>query len=173
MKIKSLALYGATLGALIIAAPASAQSTATGTMDVKIIITANCAVTGTSTTLDFGSLASTATAASASNGGFNVTCSNMTPYNIGLKSTSTGALDDGIGVMSTTAPGVTQTIAYQLYQDAGFATAWGNTTSGTVNTKSGTGTGAAQAYTVYGKVTSSLNVPAATYTDTVAINVYY
>ncbi len=173
MKIKHFALYcAAALGASAASLPALAD-TATGSMDVQIIITANCTVSGSTNTLDFGSNPSTSTDASANNGGFSVTCSNMTPYSIGLKSTATGALDDGAGVMSTTAPGVTQTIGYQLYQDAGFGTAWGNSTTGTVNTKAGTGTGAAQPYTVYGKTTTSLNVPAATYKDTVAINVYY
>lgn len=171
MKLKSLTLYGAVLGAFLITTPVSAQQTATGSMDVKIVITANCAVTGTSTTLDFGSRASTASGAQASNGGFTVSCSNLTPYNIGLKSNASGADDNGKGVMSSAAPGVTQTIDYQLYQDAGFATAWGNTNP--TNTVAGVGTGSDQNYTVYGQVTSSLNVPAATYTDTVAINVYY
>ena len=173
MKIKQLALYAVAAGGLAISLPTLAQSTATGSMDVQIVITANCTVSGSTNTLDFGSNASTASNATANNGGFSVTCSNMTPYKIGLKSNSTGAGDDGAGVMASTAPGVSQTIGYQLYQDAGMATVWGNSTTGTINTKAATGTGSAQAYTVYGKTTTSLNVPAATYTDTVAINVYY
>ncbi|MER1968363.1 spore coat U domain-containing protein [Castellaniella sp. GW247-6E4] len=172
MKFKSLALYGAILSGLAVSLPASAQTTA-GSMDVQIVITANCTVSSTTSTLDFGSNPSTAADASASNGGFSVTCSNQTPYKIGLKSNSTGAVDDGVGVMASTAPGVTQTIGYQLYQNPGFTTVWGNATTGTANIKTATGTGTAQTYTVYGKTTTTLNVPAATYTDTVAINVYY
>ena len=164
--------YAAALVSLALSIPASAQ-TATGSMDVKIVITANCAVTGSTSTLDFGSNASTATDASANNGGFSVTCSNLTPYTIGLKSNSAGAGDDGAGVMASTAPGVSQTIGYQLYQDVAGSTPWGNSVSAPINVKSATGTGASQTYTVYGKTTSTLNVPAATYTDVVAINVYY
>lgn len=172
MKIKYLAMCCAAIAGLSVTVPGLAQSTATGSMEVKIAITANCAVTGTSTTLDFGSQAST-TADASNTGGFSVTCTNLTPYKIGLQSNSSGAGTGGTGVMSSTAPGVSQTIGYQLYQDTAHTMAWGNATSGTLNVVSSTGTGATQAFAVYGKTTTTLNVPAATYTDTVAINVYY
>lgn len=152
---------------------AVSAATATGALNAQIVITSNCSVSTGNATLDFSSHASTDSGASASNGGFSVTCTNLTPYTIGLQSASTGSTTNGAGVMSTTASGVTQTIGYQLYQDSGFGTAWGNSTTGTVNVKSATGSGAAQTYVVYGKTTTTLNVPAATYTDTVNINVYY
>lgn len=153
---------------------ALAQSTATSSLQAKIIITSNCAIVGTKTDLDFASHASTeTTAAGASNGGFTVSCTNLTPYKIGLQSTSTGATTDGAGKMTSTAPGVTQSISYKLFQDPAFGTTWGNDTGTPGNIKTATGNGANQVYVVYGQTTSSLNVPAATYTDTVNINVYY
>lgn len=170
-----LAAMGTIAGLSLFAAPitASAAGPATGTLGVQIAITSNCSVSTGNTALDFSSHASTESGPiSASNGGFSVTCTNQTPYTIGLQSAASGSTTDGKGVMAATG-GITQTIGYQLYQDSGFATVWGNSTSGTVNTKAGTGTGAAQSYVVYGKTTSTLNVPAATYTDTVNINVYY
>lgn len=151
---------------------AATAATATGSFNTKIVITGTCSVTGATTDLDFASHASTEGPASASNGGFSVTCTNLTPYTIGLQSSASGSTTDGKGTMTTTAPGVTQTIGYQLYQDSG-TTVWGNSTSGSANVKSSTGTGAVQAFTVYGKTTSTLNVPAATYSDIVNINVYY
>ncbi|MBV6306002.1 spore coat U domain-containing protein [Candidimonas humi] len=170
-----LAAMSAVAGLSLFAAPltASAANTATGTLQAQIVITSDCTVSGGNSKLDFSSHKSTETDASANNGGFSVTCTNLTPYTIGLQSASAGSTTNGAGVMSSTAPGVSQTIGYQLYQDSSYSTAWGNSTSGTANVKSATGTGAAQAYVVYGKTTSTLNVPAATYSDTVNINVYY
>lgn len=170
-----LAALGSVAGLSLFAAPltASAAGTATGTLNAQIVITSNCSVSTGNAALDFSSHASTDSGADASNGSFSVTCTNLTPYKIGLQSASAGSTTNGAGAMSSTAPGVTQTIGYQLYQDSGFSVAWGNSQTGTVNVKSGTGTGSAQAYTVYGKTTTTLNVPAATYSDTVNINVYY
>lgn len=168
-----LAAMGTVAGLSLFAAPITASAdTATGTLGVQIAITSNCSVSTGNTALDFASHASTESGPiSASNGGFTVTCTNQTPYNIGLQSSASGSTTDGKGVMK--ASGISQTIGYQLYQDSGFSTVWGNSTSGTVNTEAGTGSGAAQSIVVYGKTTTSLNVPAGTYTDTVNINVYY
>jgi len=166
MKIKHLGLYCAAIAGLAVTVPALS---ADGEMQVQITITANCAVTGTSSTLDFGSQASTTTGpVSASNGGFSVTCTNATPYKIGLKPVSTDSAV-GIGTMSAD-PDNGETIGYQLYQDSA-STVWGDDEN--TNVKSDTGNGLAQAHTVYGKTTSTLNVAAATYKDIVAINVYY
>lgn len=153
---------------------ASAQSTTTGTLQAKITITSNCVIAAGTTDLDFSSHASTETApATADNGGFSVTCTNQTPYSIGLQSTASGSAKNGTGAMKSADAGITQTVGYQLYQDSARATVWGNETSGSVNTKSATGSGSAQTYVVYGATTTTLNVPASTYADTVQINVYY
>ncbi|NYT44997.1 spore coat protein U domain-containing protein [Alcaligenaceae bacterium] len=170
MKIKYLAICCAAIAGLSVTIPVMAQTaTASGSMQVQIAITANCAVTGTSTTLDFGSQVSTATGpASANNGGFSVSCTNGTQYKVGLKPVSTDS-NDGVGKMSAD-PDNGEFIEYTLYQDSA-STVWGNDVN--TNVKSGTGNGQVQAHTVYGKTTSTLNVAAATYRDTVAINVYY
>ncbi len=173
MKTSQLLLTAIAMIAGVSLSTTASAATATGSLNAKITITSNCAITGASTDLDFGSNASTAAGPiSASNGGFSVTCTNQTPYTIGLKSTASGSTDDGKGTMTATVGGTAYTIGYQLYQDAG-TTVWGNTTTGTANVKSSTGTGTAQAFTVYGKTTTSLNVPAATYSDVVSINVEY
>lgn len=163
----------AVLTGVALSTAASASTTATGTLNAKITITSNCAVTGSTSDLDFGSNASTASAVSASNGGFSVTCTNQTPYTIGLQSTASGSATDGTGTMKATIGGTAYSIGYQLYQDSA-STVWGNDpTSGTGNAKSAIGTGLAQQYTVYGKTTTSLNVPAGDYSDVVQINVVY
>jgi len=163
------------LAGLTLLSGASNAATATpSSLQAKITITANCAISAAAdnTALDFGSHVSTETnAATANNGSFTVNCTNLTPYSIGL--TGSGSATDGTGSMSDGATPTAHTINYALFQDAGFTKAWGNTTGTGGNTKAGVGTGAAQPYTVYGKTTSTLNVPAGSYTDTVAINVTY
>lgn len=175
MKTNRFLLSTAAMAAgLVMSSTALAQSTATGTLNAKIVITSNCAIVGTSTDLDFASHVSTETAAAnASNGGFTVNCTNLTPYKIGLQSSASGSTTDGKGLLKSADSAVTQTIGYQLYQDSAFGTAWGNSPTTSPNIKAGTGTGATQAYVVYGKTTSTLNVPASTYSDVVNISVYY
>src|SRR5690606_22676589 len=106
----------------------------------------------------------TETSASASNGGFSVSCTNRTPYDVAL--IPSGGSNGGDGTMEYD----DVTIAYQLYKDSTMLEPWGNSQG---NLFPNTGTGADQSYTVYGKVTGSMNVPAGTYTDTVTISVAY
>lgn len=123
-------------------------------------------------------LGSVAAGSTASSGNINlyVTCSNTTPYYIGLQPLSS-AKTDGSGTMNGATSGNTNTVSYQLYQNAALTTAWGNTatTTSAGNGISGTGTGAQRspAPVVYAKVTSSTDVQPDTYTDTVQINVNY
>lgn len=170
-----VALLASTAFAAGFSTLAAAQTDTTlagGTFQTKITITKACTMSGTNTDVNFGDVASNAAGdtASASNGGFSVICTSGTPYKIGLQSTAAESGTDGTGTMK--AEGQTSTIGYQLYQAAG-ATPWGNNTAEGGNVKAGTGIGSAQAHTVYAATTSTLNVPAATYSDTVSISVYY
>ena len=75
-----------------------------------------------------------------------VQCTNTTPYNIGLDAgTGTGAT---VAVRKMTGGG--NTVNYSLYSDSGRATVWGATIG--TNTVAATGNGAAQSYTVYGRI---------------------
>lgn len=171
MKTSRFLLSTAAMAAgLVMSSGVMAQTTST--FQAKIVITKDCAITGASGDLEFGSVASTAAAPqSASATGLKIKCTNLTPYQIGLQ--SSGSTTDGTGNMTYTQGGNTYSIGYQLYQTAG-ATPWGNVNTGTINTKSGIGSGADQAYTVYGKTTSTdFNFPAGTYTDTVTVSLYY
>lgn len=174
----SLSALVALVAGLVFSVAASAATPVTGgTFNVKIAITAQCSMgAGPNTDMDFGSKASTDTTAALTEttaASFGVTCTNLTPYTIGLQPGNGNLL--GAGQMA----GATNTstkIAYQLYQDAGHATVWGNTTGGSGNVKSATGNGTLQTYSAYGKLPatiSSLNLPVDTYSDTVAITVYY
>ncbi len=65
----------------------------------------------------------------------------------------------------------TNTVGYQLYQNAGRTTVWGNTPG--TDTVPGTGSGASQTLTVYGRVPPQTTPPAATYNDSVTVTVNY
>ena len=65
----------------------------------------------------------------------------------------------------------TNSIAYQLYQNSGRTTVWGNTVG--TNTVASTGTGNSQPLTVYGNVPAQATPPAATYNDTITVTVTY
>lgn len=59
---------------------------------------------------------------------------------------------------------------YELYQDASYTTAWGNTNA---TGKSLTGSGTLTNVPVYGRVLAGQIVPAGTYSDTVTITVSF
>jgi spore coat protein U-like protein len=66
--------------------------------------------------------------------------------------------------------GGTSFLTYGLYSDAGRATVWGNSATTDVEH---TGTGTLTAITVYGRIPSGQNVPAASYSDTVVATVTF
>jgi spore coat protein U-like protein len=140
-------------------------STTTSTFQSQITIAATCTILST-TTLDFGTQGVLSANIDQTNT-IQVQCTNTTPYNIGL--------DVGIGsgatvaVRKMTSGGVT--INYSLYSNAGRTTVWGNTIG--TDTVASTGTGAAQNFTVYGRVPAQTTPAPATYTDTVTVTVTY
>lgn len=101
-----------------------------------------------------------------------MTCTNTTPYNIGLDAGTTTGSTVANRLMAGTATGNTATtVAFQLYRDAGRSTIWGNTQD--TDTVGGTGTGAAQTLTVYGQVPPQTTPRADTYQTTVTATVYF
>ena len=160
---------GALLTSGLVAATADGPAlaaTATGSFNVTITITSQCTVSN-ATNMAFPSSGLLSAAVNQTNT-FNVTCTNTTPYTIGLNNglNVSGAQRRMLG-------GVTNTefVSYNLYSDAGRTIAWGDVSGSWV---SGTGTGAATAYTVYGQVPPQATPsPSANYTDTVTITVTY
>ncbi len=140
-------------------------ATATGSFNVKVTIAATCAVTS-ATDMDFGVqgvLAANIDQTSA----ITVTCTNSTPYNIGL--------DKGLNGSSVTtrqmkAAGAAL-INYSLYSDGGRTVNWGNTVG--TDTVAATGTGSAQAFTVFGRIPPQPSPIPALYTDTITVAITY
>ena len=134
-------------------------------MAVQMTITATCIVNSAST-LDFGSqgvLSANVDQTST----IQVTCTNTTPYNIGLNAgTGTGAT-----VATRKMTSGANTVNYTLYSNSGRTTVWGNTVS--TDTVAGTGNGSTQSYTVYGRVPAQTSPVPGTYADTITVTVTY
>jgi spore coat protein U-like protein len=96
-----------------------------------------------------------------------VTCTNPTPYNIGLDA-GTGS---GATVATRKMTSGRATVSYSLYSDRAHTTAWGTTVGS--DAVAATGNGSGQSYTVYGRVPPQGEPSPGTYTDTVTVTVTY
>jgi spore coat protein U-like protein len=123
--------------------------------------------TTSATTLDFGTqgvldndVDTTSTVA--------VTCTNGASYSVGLNEGTTS------GGTTTTRKMVGQTssatINYEMFTDAARTDNWGNDST---SWATGTGTGSAQALTVYGRMPAQTTPKPDTYRDTVTVTVTY
>jgi spore coat protein U-like protein len=169
-------LSSALVGALILswtvpAAQAAVYSNGTNTASftVTLILAANCTINANP--LNFGSNGVLGTAINMQST-VAVTCTNTTPYNVGLDAgTVTGSTVTNRLMAGTTAGNTATTVGFQLYQDTGHTTTWGNT-QGT-NTVSGTGSGSAQSIVVYGQVPAQVTPKPDTYQTTITATVYF
>ncbi|TDG02259.1 spore coat U domain-containing protein [Paraburkholderia guartelaensis] len=145
------------------------NGTATATFNVTLTLQANCTISANP--LSFGSNGVLATALNQQTT-VGVTCTSTTPYNVGLDAGTVAGSSVANRLMAGTATGNTgTTVGFQLYQDAGHTTVWGNT-QGT-NTVAGTGSGSSQSITVYGQVPAQTTPRPDTYQTTVTATVYF
>src|ERR1041384_8183952 len=131
MKLRGCAAALATC--LLMASENSLDAaTATSTMTVQMTITATCLI-NSATTLNFGTQGVLSTNVDQTST-IQVTCTNTTPYNIGLNAgTGTGAT-----VATRKMTSGANTVNYTVYSNSTRTTVWGNTVSGN---------GSAQSYT--------------------------
>jgi len=143
-----------------------ADANATGSFAVSITIVGTCTIV--TNPLAFGTVSTGTSGNANANATLSVTCPTGLPYNIGLQSVNAGGSGGG-GTMKSGA----LTLAYNLYQNVGATTPWGNTVG--TNTIAATGNAAAQNQTVYGQVlqAAAAAATAASYTDTVTVTVFY
>jgi len=97
-----------------------------------------------------------------------VQCTNSTPYTV--------ALSAGAGTGATVAArkmtsAANDTVSYALYRDASRTQVWGVTQN--VDTQAGTGNGAVQSYTAYGRVAAQSTPAEGAYSDLVAVTITY
>ncbi len=163
--IKAAAIAVGVL-ALGVAQSANAATTS-ATFAVTASVTANCTISASP--LAFGAY----TGAVVNNQTtLSVTCTNTTPYSIGLSAGgSTGATVTTRKM--TGAASTANTLNYALYRDSARSLNWGVTTTGTPDVLAGTGSGLAQSITVYGQIPATQNVAPDNYSDTITATVNY
>ncbi len=160
----SATLLGAAMACAALAPSASAQTaTATTTFQVTATVLKLCSVSATN--LAFGDY--TPAAASEQTSTLTVLCTTNTPYTI--------ALNLGTAASPTqramTSAGTATTLNYILYRDTARTAVWGETAS--TDTAAGTGTGANQTVTVYGRIPAGQRPQPGSYTDTVTVTLTY
>lgn len=155
------------VAAALVLPTAAIAGTASSSMSVTATVTATCTVS--TTALAFGSVDTISGLNVDNTGSLSVTCTNGSPW------TASAGVGAGVGASYANRKMTSgaNLLNYNLYTTAARTVVWGNNTGGTAFL-SGTGTGAVQSVTVYGRVNSGqTGVPAGAYTDTVAVTVTY
>lgn len=146
-----------------IAASSADAATSTANFQVTATVAATCVISATN--LAFGTYAGVQTDSTST---LSATCTNTTPYTIGL---SVGA---AVGATATTRSMTGPSAAllgYTLFRDSARILNWGFTAG--IDTASGIGSGAAQSVTVYGRVAAGQYVLPGAYTDTITATITF
>lgn len=140
------------------------STSATFPFTVSATIIKQCVVSASP--LNFGTPAGLLSANVDATTTIQTTCTNGTPYQIGLDNgqNSSGALRRMFG-------GSGDLVAYELYRNTGRTQRWGNTPS--TDTMNYTGNGLVQSATVYGRVAPQTTPSPGAYLDTITVNVTY
>ncbi len=163
MKKTIAALTG--LIALAVLPDTALAATATGTLGVSITIASSCTVVS-ATAINFGSVAAIGANIDQTST-LTVNCSSTTPYTIALSAGGGTGATVAVRKMMNGA----NFVNYTLYRDAARTQLWGVTTG--TDTVAGTGTGANQVLTIYGRVPAQAVPPPGVYNDTVNITITY
>ena len=137
---------------------ASTSSSATAT------VVSSCNVSATN--INFGNLG-LLTGNTDASGTLAIQCNSTLPYTVSLDGGTSGATDPTQRKMAFSGAN----IVYGLYRDSARSLPWGNTVG--TNTASGTGNGASQNQTVYGRVASQTTPKPGAYSDTIVVTVGY
>jgi len=160
----------ATLAAGVMAAGVAQSATTTTTFAVTATVLSTCSATAAP--LAFPNY-TPGGGALTGNSTISVKCTKNTPYTVALNA---GTTTGGAFTQRLMASGA-NTLQYNLYTTAAFATVFGDGT-GTTGTNAGTGAGVATAntVTVYGQLLDSATNQAAvpgSYSDTITVTVSY
>ena len=159
MKKKILAI-----SILAAAAPLAVAETETTTFQVTAEVIASCDVSAS--TLAFGQYNPLSAGAHTGNSTITVKCSNGASYDVGLNVGLNN--DEGQRRMSD---GDSAFLSYNLFQNAGRTTSWGNITG--TDTLASTGNGSSQEHQVYASIPEQPSASVGSYADTVTVTVTY
>jgi len=101
-------------------------------------------------------------------GSISAQCTNGDAFQIALNGGSSG----NVAARTMQRSGGGGSVGYQLYQDSGLTTPWGDGTGGT-SMATGTGSGFAQALTVYGRVPAQATPAPGNYSDTITATISF
>jgi spore coat protein U-like protein len=168
--MKTIVRRGAAVAAAIAAfaaAPAFAAQ-ATSSLDVEATVTANCTVS--TAAVEFGNVDVTSGQAAQGTGSVIVTCTNGTAWSAAADAGAGTGADLTVRKLANGA----NLLNYALFIDPARTQVWGDGAEGATSLFSGTGTGSAQAKTVYGLIAAGqTDAPAGSYADTVQVTVSY
>ena len=154
------------VSALALTLGSAQAATDSTTFGVSAEVIDSCNVAATS--MAFGQIDPIANVNTDQTATVTVTCSNGTAYSVGLD--AGGATGATVTTRQMTS-GV-NTLDYALYSDSSRTSNWGVTAAS--DTVDGTGSGSAEALTVYGRVASGQQTaPVGSYADTVTVTVTY
>lgn len=166
--------------ACLLALPFSALAgTVSDTFQVSAVIESGCAFENTAQTdaINFGTISfgersaidqNVDVSSSSGAGSLSVTCTPGTALSIALDYGVNGGNSSSRYLVNEAG---NRTLAYQLYQDAGYSRVWGTGTAAATIASSPSGT---QTWTVYARLFPvSQPPPAGTYTDTVTVTLSY
>jgi spore coat protein U domain-containing protein, fimbrial subunit CupE1/2/3/6 len=148
---------------------AAQAATVTTTFPVTATVLKTCSVTASP--LGFGNYTPGAGAVTGSTT-VSVRCTNGTTYSVALN----GGTTTGGSIAQRLMANGANTLAYNLFTTSGYATIWGDGTTGVVQSGTGAGIATANSHTVYGQLPdSAANQAAVTgnFSDTITVTVTY
>lgn len=152
------------------AAGGAVESAPTAAQLARVEYVNECRV-GTISTLDFGAtgfLTSNLDAATSAT----VTCTNGTPFKVGLNAGNGAGATTSVRKMTRTSAPL-GTVDYGLYSDPGRSVNWGNDTGAGTDTQNGTGAGTVSNYPIYGRVPPQDTPEAGDYLDVIVLSVVF
>jgi spore coat protein U-like protein len=155
--------FGTYTDSITVSVKRGGGTLAAGTVSITAPVSPICSVSAG--TLGFGAYSSAA--ASLSSAAVTVNCSSGGAYQVSL-----GAGANASGGTRRMAGPAASFLSYQLFSDAARLVAWGDGSAHGARV-SGTGTGAAQTLTVYGRIPAGQSAAPGSYTDSVLVTVEY
>lgn len=157
-------LSGCCLAALaFVMEPAFAQVTTSASLSVSMVVNADCEISNIGA-LAFATPQPDATSAEQA-ASFELRCTANTPFSLGIDSGTAGAASR---MLTGAASG--KKVPYELFKDAALTEPWGNDDTTRLTSS---GTGASQAFSVYGRVADLSTAVPDSYSDSVTLSVSY
>lgn len=167
MRLSKLSLPGLTAAAALVLAPLASQAgTDTGTLSVTASVADACTIGDA--LLAFGAYNPVAAGALTQTTTFAVQCTNLTAYNITLNGGGSGVTTGNVRTMRLTPAGTTAGLTYELFSDSGLTAPLG------VGVQlPGTGNGAVQSVSIYGRIPANQFVAIGSYSDSVIATINF